>query len=88
MTSALMKSLQTPPHPALDDNLMQQRLLGPLWLLVPLSLFANTYNRSWLCLVMSHQSFITSRLALEIITFPFLLWVPLLTYSRCGESIA
>lgn len=84
MNSALMKTLQTPPHPSLDDNPMQQRLPAPGWMLVPLNLFANTYNHSRLRLVMSHKSFITSSLALKIIKFPFLLCVPLLTDSRWG----
>lgn len=41
-------------------------------------------NHGRLLLVMSHKSFITSSLALEVIKFPFLLCVPLLTDSRWG----
>lgn len=86
INSSLMKTLRTPPHPSLDDNPMQQRLPAPDWMLVPLNLFANTYNHSRLRLVMSHKSFITSSLALKIIKFPFLLCVPLPDRFQMGDS--
>lgn len=71
---------------SLDDNPMQQRLPAPERMLVSLKLVANTYNHSRVRLVMSHKSVITSSSALEVIKFPFLLCVPLLTNSRWGLS--
>lgn len=64
-TFCMNSTLEAPPRRPLHDNPTQQTLLTPEGLLVPLNLFANSYNRSWLRAVMSHSFFYHLQLDFE-----------------------